>query len=789
MKTTFYTLILSLFIQSLSAQVNIQLLGQLTYPNELSNIWGYTDALGNEYALVGEAGGLSIVDITNPSLPIQVHYEPDVLSSWRELKEWKKHAFVVTEGGGGMMIVDMTNLPNSATLVSHFTGLNYAFSSAHTISVDENGIAYIFGSDYGVGGAIILDINNPQNPIELGVVDEYYIHDGFIRGDTLWASCIYDGLEVAYDVSNKANPIKIAEWATPNNFTHNSAVSDDGKYVFTTDEVTGSYVTSYDVSDFSNITELDRYQSNPGSNSIAHNTYFLNNYLITSYYRDGVTIVDASHPNNLIQVGNYDSSPMAGDGFNGDWGVYPYFPSGNIVLSDMEQGLFILGPNYQRACYLEGLVTDSSCGAPLHDVRVRIMSASAPDEWSDANGNYATGFLTAGTYTIEFAKPGYQTKSITGVVLNNGILTTLNIALLSNSGAVDLTGVIQDNNTLQGLENVNIVFSNTINAYSFSTDINGAFDLCSFLPGIYQVEISKWGYENICLDNVAISGTSYNFTQNLSPKYQDAFSSNLGWTVTSSANSGKWVRAIPIGTIDGSTLISPDADVSDDCGDYAFITGNGGGNIWTDDVDNGKTTLISPPMDLSGYNHPFLSYAYWFATRPGSFPATPNDQLKIKLTNQTDTVLIASLDSTQGQSQWINKTHAIEGVMSFSQPIHLLVEIEDVDPGHILEAGFDRFLIFDSISVKLRDLEAQDALLVFPNPAKSHSKLAINNIPKNTKKILIYNTLGEKVLERQSLGQKNQWISLNEIPSGIYLLCTQDDQNRLSHPIKITLVD
>jgi hypothetical protein len=60
---------------------------------------------------------------------------------------------------------------------------------------------------------------------------------------------------------------------------------------------------------------------------------------------------------------------LAGNGFNGAWGAWPYLPSGNIIVSDMEQGLFILGPTYVKACYLDGLVTDAGTGAPLFGLK------------------------------------------------------------------------------------------------------------------------------------------------------------------------------------------------------------------------------------------------------------------------------------------------------------------------------------------------------------------------------------------------------------------------------------
>ena len=85
-----------------------------------------------------------------------------------------------------------------------------------------------------------------------------------------------------------------------------------------------------------NIQEVDRIQSNPGSLSIPHNTHFDNNFLITSWYRDGTTVHDVTYPNNMIQVAYYDSYSGSGDGFDGCWGTYPFLPSGLIISSDIK---------------------------------------------------------------------------------------------------------------------------------------------------------------------------------------------------------------------------------------------------------------------------------------------------------------------------------------------------------------------------------------------------------------------------------------------------------------------
>ena len=140
--------------------------------------------------------------------------------------------------------------------------------------------------------------------------------------------------------------------------------------------------------------------------------------------------MDANHPANLIEVAKYELSDFESPTFNGCGGVYRYLPSGNLVATDMETGLYILTPTYKRACYLEGIVRDSACGSLLEGVTVSILEANIHDV-SGVDGTYRTGTVNAGIYTIFFSSPGYVSQTFNTVNLVNGELTSLEINLLS----------------------------------------------------------------------------------------------------------------------------------------------------------------------------------------------------------------------------------------------------------------------------------------------------------------------------------------------------------------------
>ena len=446
---------------------NLTLLGEFEWQNtEGSDIWGwYNPNNGYEYALVGLNDGFSCVDVTNPTNPTEMFYISCKNSTWRDVKTWNNYAYVTTEADTGLLIVDLNDMTGQTHwYVTNFTnpvnGSSTEFTSAHNLYIDENGIAYIFGAGSNSGsnpsdGVIFLDVeSNPTNPYYLGEWGDHYIHDGMARGDTLYAGCINIGELYIIDVSDKNNPIVLGHRPTPSNFSHNIWVSDDGNYVFRTDEKSNAFIGSYDITNLSNIIEIDRIQSNPGSNSVPHNTHVDGNFLITSWYRDGTIVHDITYPDNIIQVAYFDSYIGGGNngpnnGFDGCWGTYPYLPSGNIISSDINSSssqsgrLLVFRRDFQQACFLKGNVTDLNSSLPLSGVKVEIISPILNFETTNILGDYSTGVPTAGTFDIIFSKACYLSDTITLSMLN-GIVTTLDIALEPsfisssfNGGAID----------------------------------------------------------------------------------------------------------------------------------------------------------------------------------------------------------------------------------------------------------------------------------------------------------------------------------------------------------------
>ena len=764
------------------AQLNMSLVGQLEYPasrGDCSDIWGYVDGTGHEYAIVGNQNGTSIVDIsTDPTNPTEIFFSPGAVTIWRDMKVYGTTAYITNEGGNGLKIIDLSNLPGPITSsdVYQFTGSSFPFTTAHNIFIDvPAGRAYITGADNGVGGAIILDLTQDQlNPVELGRYDDFYMHDIFVRNDTLWGGAINDGFFTVADVSDPTNCITMATQITPSTFSHNVWLSDDGNTLYTTDEVADAYIAAYDVSDLNNIIETDRTQSSPGMDVIPHNTFVHNqDFLVTSYYRDGVTIHDCSNPNNLVQVGNYDTSPaFSGDGFNGCWGVYPYLPSGYIIASDIENGCFVLNPTYTAAAFLEGNITDASTTNPINNATVDITAASITDN-SDLAGDYLSGVATAGTYDVTYSKLGYVTQTITGVTLSSGQTTIQDVALVPQV-TFTLEGIVEDTNGTP-IPNAQVVISNSQQTLTTTTNGLGEFEFQGFLSDIYDVTIGIWGHHTLCLTGQMLDSNGGPYSYTLEQGYSDYFDLDLGWTVSGNAQTGDWERGIPNGTTYQNQQSNP-SDDSQDCGNMAYVTGNAGGQAGNDDIDNGETILTSPMMDLSTYQDPYMSFERWFFNSGGS--GTPNDSIVIELSNGTQSaVLDFAIFNDPNASQWALKEVRVTDYVPLSAFMQVKVRAMDQGQGHLAEGGFDNFFVRDSIKdvTNVSEIPMNDVTL-FPNPFTNEINVSWNNNYKNVVVTLIEPATG-RVVMRNEMTEGNKIAIEKSIARGVYLIqLTSNDQ-------------
>jgi choice-of-anchor B domain-containing protein len=335
---------------------------------EGNDSWGWTDpTTGKEYALVGTTTGSAFVDISDPVNPILLGTLPtaSINSLWRDIKVYNNYAFVVADSADehGMQVFDLTRLRNVANPPEVFTAdANYnGFGSAHNIVINEDsGFAYAVGTSTFNGGPHFINIQNPTSPIAAGGYSANgYSHDAQVityngpDSDYIGRE-IYIGSNgdevVLVDITDKNNPINISSFSYNNNaFAHQGWFTQDLNYFIIGDEGDensfgiNSRTLFFDFSDLDNPSFQFEYLGPTAA--IDHNVYTKGNLLFIANYTAGMRVLDISNigTNSAVEVGYFDTFPSNNNtNFNGTWNVYPFFPSGNIIISDINSGLFII---------------------------------------------------------------------------------------------------------------------------------------------------------------------------------------------------------------------------------------------------------------------------------------------------------------------------------------------------------------------------------------------------------------------------------------------------------------
>ena len=347
----------------------------------LSDVWGWADPeTGIEYGLIGHLEGTVFLDLSTPSSPRYLGTLPRTEgspgSTWRDIKVYKDHAFIVADGARehGMQIFDLTQLrglvdtPVEFKATAHYDRIH----SAHNIVInEETGFAFAVGASAGGetcgGGLHMIDIREPEAPVFAGCfADETtgrrktgYSHD---------AQCViyngpdseYAGREVCFganetaisisDVTDKENPVAIGTGSYPDAaYVHQGWLTEDHSYFFQNDEldeiqgkVHKTRTLVWDVRDLSDPIMIREFYG--PTSATDHNLYIHGNLMYQTNNASGLRIIDVSSPEDPVEIGHFDTTPYGTDeaGFNGTWSSFPYFESGIIVVTSRREGVFIL---------------------------------------------------------------------------------------------------------------------------------------------------------------------------------------------------------------------------------------------------------------------------------------------------------------------------------------------------------------------------------------------------------------------------------------------------------------
>ncbi len=364
---------------TLMAQVPLTQMGG-TATSDGSSLHAWVDPITRrEYAVMGRTNGTAVIDVTNPTQPLYVANIPSAGSNtqWREPKVYGNHAYIGVDGGTHrLQYVDLTQVRNysgtTMTLSNYGTYTGANVTKVHTIGLNaQSGYLYLSGTNLNSGAPHIVDIRNPGAPVPAGNVPGGTGFDGYSHENQV---VIYNGPDAQYrgreimmssngsrslsvvDVTNKSAPTRIAtKTYSGARYIHQGWFTEDQRYFFQNDELDEPGVGQtrthlWDMQDLDNPVYRGFYRH--ATSSIDHNLYVKGNFLYEANYTTGVRVfktgdlASSDSTQWLTEVAGYDTyAPTDGATFNGAWNVYPYLPSGNILVSDIDGGLFVLRPS------------------------------------------------------------------------------------------------------------------------------------------------------------------------------------------------------------------------------------------------------------------------------------------------------------------------------------------------------------------------------------------------------------------------------------------------------------
>ncbi|HHN79061.1 MAG TPA: choice-of-anchor B family protein, partial [Phycisphaerales bacterium] len=499
-----------------------------------NDCWGYTSPSGREYAIMGLEGGYGFVEITDPANPVILTTITGPSSLWHDVKVVGQYAYGVSEGGAGIQVMDLSNIDAGVvTLVRNWQAGGH--STTHNLIVDDDGTdLYLAGANIGNGGLMHLDMSDPTRPTVDGGWTNMYVHDAQV---VTWQGGPLDGREIAFcaagmnggftsaglrvvDITDPANATTLATLFYPNaGYAHQVWLSSDRRYLYLNDELdeeTGlvpiTTTRVIDVSDPANPVLLGTFSS--GRPSIDHNLYTRDEFIFQANYRSGLRVFNGSDPVNPIEIGYFDTFPNSDAAqFNGAWSVYPFFPSGTVIVSDIERGLFILDVTALDA---ERLIISPVGEVPttLDPAGGAVMSVSI---------NAFNTQLDASSVALSITDAN-GTRIVAGVDQGGGVFS-FTFPSVACGGATFF------------------VSADATNGQTFTLPADGSSYSASVVSSLVGV-------------------------------FADDFQTNRGWTVASTASDGQWQRGVPVNAGRGDP--PADADGSGMCYVTDNSAANGG---------------------------------------------------------------------------------------------------------------------------------------------------------------------------------------------------------------------
>lgn len=421
----------SLNVRKLGRWSDASLPASFLYDNTYNAVWGYARD-GREYGIIGSTMGTHIIDVTEPAAPTEVAFIPGAYQGGevvhREFKTYRDRLYAVTdEGPGSLQIIDLRQLPDTAIKTYDSSALFYR---AHTLWIDTlNARLYTHAgsSDFAIWSLADPDAPTPLlNPQVDGSIPWWnsvgLVHDAYTVDNVTYTNDV-DAMHIIdfTDVDSPQLLGSLTNYPQPG-YNHSGWLHENGWLYVMADEVHGTDLKLFDVGDPTDIRFIDTVGTDRGPGSIPHNPCFQGDLLHASWYYDGYWLWDVSDPQHAQLLGYYDTYPEPYSfSYKGAWGVYPFLPSGHVLISDMQRGLFILDISVALAVREQGHQADGALRAwpnPAgHSVQLRLpegLGRQAALSLLDAGGRtvlaeQVNGTRSAVTLDLQRLAPGLYT--------------------------------------------------------------------------------------------------------------------------------------------------------------------------------------------------------------------------------------------------------------------------------------------------------------------------------------------------------------------------------------------
>lgn len=332
--------------------------GSFAYNNAYNELWGL-EVNGYEYAIIGSTLGTHFIDVTDPAnleesfFVSGKHTGPAIIHRDYHTNDGFLYA-VSDEGQSSLQIIDIRMLPDSISVVYDSDEL---LQTSHNIFIDESqdrlySCAHV-GVASGYSAIRIFDIKDPLNPVDLGGTNVFgtfqvgHVHDAFVKDHIAYLNCGPDGFAIV-DMTDLSD-LTLLAFLFPDDYpdsgyNHSGWITEENDFYYMADEDHGHAIKAIDVSDYSDLEIVSTFDAEEEQDiAIPHNLIVHEDKLYVSYYYNGLQVYDIKDPGNPIRIMHYPTSNIPnGLSYEGAWGVYPFLPSGNILVSDMQEGLFVI---------------------------------------------------------------------------------------------------------------------------------------------------------------------------------------------------------------------------------------------------------------------------------------------------------------------------------------------------------------------------------------------------------------------------------------------------------------